>query len=91
MSIIDEHDTLYNRNSNRDWEMYDDLNDKIKTLEDKIAKLEKRQKIDLIGESNIVSRVLSVLMGMEIGVKSTLDIQSVSWDPDKNKHKEREV
>ena len=91
MSIIDEHDTLYNRNSNRDWEMYDDLNGKIKTLEDKIAKLEKRQKIDLIGESNIVSRVLSVLMGMEIGVKSTLDIQSVSWDPDKNKHKEREV
>ena len=39
MSIIDEHDKLYNRNTNRDWEMYDDLNGKIKTLEDKINQL----------------------------------------------------
>ena len=67
---------------------------KINELEERIAKLEKRQELDKCFENGIVSRVMTILTNITIDVKSTLDIQGVMYDKDKFKNlinKESEV
>ena len=70
----------------RDWEMYDELNSKIKILEERIATLEKRQELDKCSENGIVSRVMTILTNMTIDVKSTIDIRGVMYDKNKFKN-----
>ncbi len=78
----------------RDWEMYDELNSKIKILEERIAILERRQELgtdDIIPENGIVSRVMTILTNMTIYTKSEIDIQGVMHDKDKwSKTKDKE-